>query len=411
MGTLVKFGRWLLPLGAAAVVALALGGIGRAIYSTITTRRAARTEAACKTARQQKNWPELERQARAWIERDPGNALARLYLGEAAQRQGNWQLTADCLAAVPDDDPRCVPSLLELLELQLSRLENPVAATKTCERLLQHNPRESLAHQRLVFIYSMTLQRQQLREAILRAAAAHCLTTEMVVYRATLSSLRFSNGVSVNTKWLGTVPNSEVLEVARAVQLGAMSQGSASTFLSETQLQPGDQSLIESCLKKYPQNVEVLSYFLDKAGEQGDYNRVAALLDQAPTTAEQDSRFWRSKGWLHLGREELGEALEAYKQAIATDPYDWRARHQYATVLRRLGQSVAEIEPQTQLALEGKTLERALFELPTAEEIPPQLGVTLIKYATGIGDTDLAEAMRASFQWEKQLQLPPPAKD
>lgn len=377
---------WSLPLLASLVVLMALAVISGATYSTWRSRQVAQIEANCRDAMRRKNWEELETHAQRWLTLDDDSSLAWLYLGEAAQRRGDLELTAKCLASVPDGDPRCVPALLELVELQLGHWERPLDAIETCERILQQAPAEKIAHQRLVYIYALSLQRTKMLEQIQAAAAADCMTPEMIVYLLNSPALKFSNGVTVNSLWLKSHPETEVFEVARAIQLAQIASNAGSAFLTDSGLAPGDESLIGECRKKYPRNVEVLAFFLEKASSQGDHEEVARILAGAPAEAESDSRFWRAKGWLHQDRQELDLAEEAYVQGLQANPFDWRTRHQYAGSLRLQGK-LQEVERETALALEGKQLERQLFEIATVGEIPQHLRPTMLKYCEQMGDT------------------------
>lgn len=395
---------WLLPVVSLLVVLAALGAISQAIYSTWHARRILAGEVACRTAMKLRGWEELQRSAEQLLVLDRENALAQLCLAEAAQRRGDFEAIASHLAKIRDDDPKCLAALQELLELQLAKLERPLDALATAERILRIDPRHAVAHQRLVFIYAMTLQRQRMVEQIRKAADVRCLSGDMLVYLANSVNMRFSDGALMNHKWLRSSGGSELFEVAYAVQLAVTSVSNSESLLSETNHRPGDDSPVEECLQKYPSNLEVLAFFLDKECENGNADQVLKLMDAAPDSAEYDSRFWRAKGWLHNHRHELEAAEEAYHQALRVNPYDWRSRYQYSTVLRRRGKS-AEAEPESKRALVGKMLERELFELPTASDMPPPLGLRLLKYMDDLGDQQLATAVRAQMPWSRPHPL------
>ena len=386
--------KWLRPALAAVFVIVAVTAISRNTYTSWRSSQLSQLHATCKIALKSEDWTILEQSAREWLELDSHSGFAWIYLGEAAQRRGDFDLTASCLAKLDDDDPKCVPALLELLNLQLAKLNQPLAAMETCRRILRIQPGECTAHQRLIFFAAMTLQFDAMEQQIRHSLRVDCITMEALVYHVGGNELRFSNGYEVTTQWLAAYPGNQLFEVAQALHRARRSGGSESHADKE--------SLLRLCAEKYPENLAIQAYLLDKAIDAGDLDGLGQILSKASAQAEQDSRFWRAKGWFHFTRDELPAAQEAYETALKLNPYDWKSRHQFAAVLRRLGEQ-DRLEQITDLALEGKNLERTLFELPSASDLPPEIRARLTAYAKQVGDHEFATAAERHFAVEPAL--------
>lgn len=352
----------------------------------------------CDKAMKDKNWSQLETSATAWLKLDRKNGFAWLYLGEAAQRQGDFERAAECLSALDEADPKCQPALLELVELQLGKFNRPLDAMETCRRIIKLNPLVAKAHQRLIFFYAMTLQRREMIREIRRTIDLNAAEPEAYAYLLLASSLRFSNGYQVNTHWLKSDPDNEYFQVARAVFLarGAAEQDKSISESNPSPAKPGFDRLLLECREKFPDNAEILAYLLEAEVEAGNADNVASLLATAPAAAELDSRFWRFKGWYHAAANDLEEAERAYRESLKWDPYDWRSRHQLAGVLRRQNK-LDEVDALTELALEGKRLEQALLELPNTGEINVELAREIAEFSERIGDVQVASRIRASL--------------
>ena len=383
------------PVLAALFVTVAVFAISRNTYNSWVAGRVEELHAICSAAMKSEDWATLEESSREWLRLDERNGFAWIYLGEAAQRRGDFELTASCLAQVPDDDPKCVPALLELVNLQLAKLNQPLEAVETCRRILSIQPNECTAHQRLTFFYAMTFQFEQMEQQIQRSLQAGCVTTEALIYHVGGTELKFSNGYDVNTQWAAAHAGNELFEVAQALHFARQS--------GDDRTQHNKELLVRSCQEKYPRNLQIQTYLLERAIDTGDLAALERILSDPPTHAETDNRFWRAKGWLHLTRSELPAAQQAYETALEVNPYDWRTRHQLASVLRRLGR-VDRVESVTELALEGKQVERELFQLPNAADLPVDVRSRLISYAKRVGDLEFAAVVERFFTERTGLQ-------
>jgi tetratricopeptide (TPR) repeat protein len=337
---------------------------------------------ACKVAAKNENWKELDTLSRNWLELDKSNSDAWLYLAMAAEGQGDEELAADCLAKLSDKDPKCVSALFERIEILL-RLNRPLDAEETCKRLLRIQPYADAAYKRLIYIYALSVRRSEMVHQIRESITRGCEPPEAYVYLFTAGVLKLSNGYMVNSRWLGKDPDNETFLVAQAYFLTISSKRDI-TF--ESHPMPGVKTdLMEDYLKRFPNNTEVIAYHLKQHVDSGNIDDVSEILAKIPDTADMDARIWRAKGWIHLAKDQFQEAEAAFKQAIKLDPYDWRTRHQLATVYRRQERS-ADAESTAKLAALGKELEKEILKLPRADGITGKLLARLANYARQCGD-------------------------
>ena len=112
--------------------------------------------------------------------------------------------------------------------------------------------------------------------------------------------------------------------------------------------------------QRFPRNVELLAYRLERSVAKGDVNAVAGLLADLPAEVESDNRFWRYRGWLRMTNGELAEAEGCFRKAIELNVYDYLSRHQLASVLRR-SKRMEEVKVLEEVAVEGKDLHNELF--------------------------------------------------
>jgi tetratricopeptide (TPR) repeat protein len=347
----------------------------------------------CREAIAANRWDELQAVSADWCSWDADNAQAWLFAAQAAESRKDWPRVADYLGRLPDSDSRTVPALIERVRLLFEELNQPLEAVATCARILRIEPRASRAHSRLIFFYAMSLQRQEMVRCIRQAIAAGSEPPEAYVYLFGTDWIVLSNALSINSHWLKTDPDYEPFLVARAGLITSMAPGQAADPFDPNSPKAGDTALIDAYLETYPQNLEVLAYHLRKSAEAGDYARMAELLARAPAAAENDSRFWRYKGTLHLERKELASAKEAFASALQVNPYDWTSRHQLSNVLRLAGET-KEAEQQLELARQGKEIERAIKRLANAADASADLLEQLARYAAESGDRQVATALR-----------------
>lgn len=377
---------WLLPVVLLVVL------VGWPIKRWFDRQAAERYRAACKAAIEVKDWQTLERESSAWLRYDPEADDALIFLAEAAVQQDDAERAVDCLGRVNDQYQGALAALSVRAEIQLADLAKPWDAEASWERMLRINPLATVAHQRLIYLYAMTLQKDKLLAAIKRAIEVGSEPPEAYSYLLLSNSLNFSDGLKKTTRWLRKNPGDPVLEVAQALFAAKQSLDNELATSGEASVIPGDRGLLLKCLEKYPRNRELIAFELDYAIFNGDEDRVVELLSLGAENAEQDARFWGARGWLLERRNQLPEAVEALSWAVELDPFRWQSRWLLADVYRKLGQA-EQARVQSEISLLGKELQFQLLERPTARDITPELVERISDYLQRLQQKQVWQAL------------------
>lgn len=379
------------------LVALLLGIFGWLAFRSVRVYQLRKMAWDASEARLAGDWVRLETLSSDWAEHDRESALPLLLAAEAAEKRGAMERVAAYLERLPPDDPRTPDVMLELATLYFGKLNQPQAGVAACQRALEIDPDHGEAHRRLMFYYGITLQRikmvQQAREAIRRG----CESPEAYVYLVGANWLTFSNAYELNGKWLLSGSDDETFQVAQMIHwVGASGLQDAADFVEDVDTsrvkQAEHERLLRETLKQYPNNPELLAYFLDKSAIKGDIAAVEELLSQVPATAAEDNRFWHFKGWLHMARGELPAAESAYRKALELHPYAWRTQFELAGLLRQR-QQIEETESMIALSLQGKQLRKTILQLPDVQSVPKEVLYQMQEYAEKSGDDEVAKRL------------------
>jgi tetratricopeptide (TPR) repeat protein len=349
-------------------------------------------------ARRMGDWRALERITRQWSRADPQEAMPWLLAAEAAEQLGASQRVAEYLEQMPPEDSRTPGVLLELATIYFGPLNQPLAGESTCQRALQLDPQYGEAYRRLIFYYGITLQRTKMVEYAREAIRRGCEFPESYVYLLGANWLTFTNAYELNAKWLRSGSDDETFRVAQVVHsIGASTP--TTTLVEEVEEVESNRlktrehdKRLRTCFAEYPNNPELLVYFLKQNATQGDMTEVQELLARVPASAADDNRVWHYKGWLHQARGELEEAEAAYRKALALHPYAWRSQFELAAVLRKQ-QRLPAAERMIALSMEGKRLRETILQLPDVQSVPPQVLQQMRHYAEACGDTAVAERL------------------
>lgn len=357
----------------------------------------------CRAAAASELWVELGETAARWHKLNPKSSGPIFYLADAAEHREAPSSAVEYLGLVPLDDQRAAEATERRMKLLFEPLNKPRAAARECERLLELDPANKIARQRLVFFLAMTFQRTELIRRIREGIARGSFDQRDCVYLFLASDLRFSNGPQVCGRWSRSAPDDELFVVARAMQFSTGLDGGIPSDRPDVVERLRSEivrrdTILAGLLDRYPHNIEVLAFHLQRAATNGDVDRMSALLSQAPESAELDFRFWRFKGWLHFLRNELDAADRSFGEALSLHPIDWTTRHQKVAVLRRLAHSerkghADEIELQQRLADRGRDLYRRLLVVKDVTTVGGPLLREVSEYAASCGDDSFAQAL------------------
>lgn len=375
----------------------ATGLVAAAGYRGLAPADSKQLREHCRGAVRNRNWEQLQTEASRWITADPNADEARLFLATSLQQQRKFEESLNSLMQICTTSPEAEPALRQIMELQFGPLNQPVAAARACEYMIQRDSQSALARQRLIFYLTMTLQRPKMIAQIRDAIRTGSESREHYVYLFFADSLNFSNGTELNSQWLQSNPEVEQFEVAEAIFIGEKLDASISMDDRE-EAQAARQALaqknvvLKRLLEKYPHNSEILAYALRGAMTDGNVQQAARLLSQATVDAEQDNRFWRFKGWIHSQRGESDLAEQAYRRAIELHPLDWGTRYLLADLQQKQLQT-SEATRLRSLVSRANELRRQLHAAPNARQVPPEIMAKLADYARDCGDTMFADAL------------------
>jgi tetratricopeptide (TPR) repeat protein len=409
------------------VALLAIGFAGLMIHRGIQIISLRTFALDASEAYEEGHWQRLELVTRRWQEKDPQAAMAWLLAAEAANQQGSPGRMASYLERMPPSDPQTPAALLDLATAYFGPLNQPTKGEAACLRSLELASDNVEARRRLVFYYSMTLQRQKLIRAAREAIAAGNDAPETYVYLIGADWLTLSNAADYNGKWLQSGDDPENFLVAYLIHW-AGSTGLDSTTddhvseEEEVSMEPGLRKRIDallggsnrsewgdhrqkiaSCLKEYPNNSELIAYQLKIASADGDVDKVSEWLSRVPDTASGDNRFFHYKGWLHdaLGESEL--AIEAYRTALRLNPFDWRSQMKLGAALRLVGDD-DEADRLATLGIAGKELRETILQLKDVQSIPMAVLEKMRDYCRRCGDEMVAAGLDGRIEQIRRVQ-------
>lgn len=346
--------------------------------------------------RDQKNWPELATTAERWTRLDAGNAEAWLFRAEAAEGLRDWDGLVRALDGFPRNDARAVPALVQKALVEFERLNRPWDGVRTCDEVLRREPRVLVAHKQTIFFFAVTMQRAEMVRRIRRAIQVSRESPESYVYLVSASWLYSGSMYRHNTHWLENDPENETFRVAQALQVYASEVKDDPARAAEFAHIPSAEQLLE----RYPHNLELAAYLLKQRIADGDLPRVRELLAAVPPeVADGDARIWRARAWCQDTLGDFAAAEQSLRRAFALDPYWWQVHYQLHDLLRRLGRR-EESEQFFQIYQLSKELSLEITRMERSADgfNDPSFLRSLLKLAELVGDTPVANALRARIQ-------------
>ena len=345
----------------------------------------------CREAQNAEQWVDLRKISEQWSAWDSSSVDAMLYAADAGIHLQDFESAVECLSTIPDSDPRALPSLVALSMVQFGPLNRPLEGVRTCERILRIDDRATAAHHQLIEFYAVTLQKRKLEQQIRFAIDCQREPPRAYVYLFLIDTMRIAGASESNSRWLEQDPDSELFDVARVLHMPEPENA--------VRASSGDDkySLADGLFKRFPDNLELLAYKVDVSLRSGDVQGVVQLLSSLPLEADEDNRFWRAKGWLHLNRNELPKASEALNEAIRLFPMDWYARNLLADLLRKQ-RSLAEAEKLHELVQSARQLRIQINAIALDSEIPNDILTELARLAEQCGDMQVASALNRRLE-------------
>ena len=346
----------------------------------------------CFDRRKESQWEELAKVSERWSKLEPQKAEPWLFRAEAAENTKDWVNLVQYLDRIPRSDRRAVGALVRKAAAEFEYLNRPWDGVKTCDEVLGLDSRVLLAHKQTIFFHAMTLQRAEMVRRIRRAIRVRRESPGAYAYLVSASWLYSGSIYRQNTRWLEADPDSETFLVARALHVYTTEVKTDLERAGEFEDIPAEEEM----LRRYPQNLELVAYFLNQSITNGDFERVLSLLEMIPQNrADLDARFWRARAWCEdtLGQFELAE--RSLRRAFALDPYWWKIHYQMQDLLRRLGRFEESVQFSKihklswELSVEIMTLNRKMDELDGE-----QFCRSLLKLVELIGDDEVGSALR-----------------
>lgn len=376
----------------AFLILLAAIPMGAKQYRSWREQRSKDFARRCRANRQSMDWDKLASVSDQWRNWDKRSADAVLFRAEAAQGLRDFRLAADILNKVPEGHPKRLGALIERSSLLFGPANRPLEGVKTCQQVLEIEPRAFPAHQKLIFFYALTLQQDELLRQIYKAISLGSEPIDAYVYLALADVLSFQNGFEVTNRWLAEDVSQEIFLVSRTIH----------AWISLSLAQPPDsetkekmelaEKLLSEYLDRFRTNISLLTFFLNRAVTNGEVGEAERLLSRFPDNATTDSRYWRFKGWLHAAKDEIGEAEAAYKESLNIYPLSWTVRHELADVLRRQ-KNFQQVSQMQDIALLGKDLRGELLQIPDARSVSKAVLVKIRDYSQRCGDDFVADAL------------------
>lgn len=340
----------------------------------------------CITAQTSGEWAELQRLGELWSKLDSRSADALLFRADAAQHLDNFELAETLLDSISATDPKAIPAYVNLAKLQFGTLNKPLEGVKTCERILELDHRVMPAHEQLIEFYALTLQRRKLEYQIRFAIDHGRDTPQAYVYLFMMDTMRVAMGVEANSLWLQRHPDNELFLVARTLQMPEPDSG------IKTQDGEDKYSQADALFKRFPNNLELLAYKVDLSLRTGNIEELMSLMMNLPPECDDDCRFWRAKGWLHLNRSEWAKAKESLHEAIALYPMDWNARNWLSNALRQEGNST-EANTLQALVQTARDLRTRISTGNPNQPVSKDALAELSKFASECGDFQVSKAL------------------
>lgn len=339
----------------------------------------------CRAAEKAQQWDELLRRCDEWLALSPGNTIAIRLGVSVSQKTGDYRTATRYLKQLSLKDPENVELLSMLVDLEFGPLRHPHDGAKTCQAILEMAPHHSQSRRRLIYYHSMLRDNRAILSEVRQAMETATVEIDSLVYYFVGEELRLRNATDVLGRWLSGNRGDVRLSIALALHISTNLEGQVDTderaVAEDIRLaQESRKAILQSLLSKSPQHVDVRAHLLQQAVTEGKLEDVSALLSEAPKAADEDHRFWRTRGWLFHQCGDSAEATRSFERALRLHPLDWRTRI-YQADLARKNKDVQGADRLHRLGFEGHQVVQELLAQPDASSIPESLLHRMAEYA------------------------------
>jgi tetratricopeptide (TPR) repeat protein len=354
----------------------------------------------CEAARMAEDWRSQRDAAEAWAAWNPAAGEAWWFAAEAAQNLEDFEQLAAFLDRVPADDPKILFALVEKANLQWTVLNRPLEAVETSRRVLALDPRIVEVQSRLISFYAMNLQRAPMLKAIRAAIDAGAEPKESYPYLLMADVLSFSNGASMNSRWMASSPDELRFKIGLAVHTAMEIARNADIARKRDALELEQEAnrQLEWFLQSTPHDPILLTHLMYRAYQAGNVERVGELLQQVDESGVDDHMVWVMRCWYHLSFNDFEEAEKAIQEALRLHPLSPRAHHEYANLLRKARRPETDVEREQKLAAAGTELRTQVLHLQSSLDAGPELLQKIAIYAEACGDQQVARALNRRLE-------------
>lgn len=370
----------------AIVLAVGLGGAWIGIRWHVQQLRDKSRQAS-----EERDWKKLEAVAGEWSAWEPDATEAWVLLADAAQNQNRFHEAVSYLGHVPEDDPGYVNVLIARSHLFFGPCNSPLEGEADCLKVLRMEPQSPAAYEMLITYYAITMQASELRKTIRQAIDNRVERPSAYAYLFMSETLRLGPAYRVLSLWLNEIPDSELLTVAHALQKDNRLIQTGDP-VADRKAESEKVQRVRDLLRRYPQNLNLLSYDIQQRMVEGDVDGVIDLLEAAGERGLADNRIWRLRAWVHLTENDVDAAASACLQALELHPLDFLAIQQLSEV-ERVRRNLDEADRLQNLVLRANELRDIITDHGQMDALPEELLKKLAGWFNDTGDRQAAEAL------------------
>jgi len=370
------------------VSVLILGGGGWLGYRW----KIADLESRSREAANNRDWKALEESARAWTTWVPDSTEAWVFRADAAQQQQRFLEAAEHLGQIAPDSPGYVDARVARCQLFFGPCNRPLLGESDCLQVLEQHPKVPEIYRMLIDYYAITMQRSKFRNTIRKAIEVQCEPRSAYAYLFMSETLRLGPAFRIVSLWLNESSDSELLTAAHALQKEDRIIHTEQGTTRDRDAPSEKVARVRQLLEKYPHNLNLISYDIHHRIVAGDIDAVVELINAAGEAGQDDNRFWRHRGWVHLTDTDFEAAETACRRALELHPQDFLCMQRLSEVLR-IHQQPDEAARLQDLVLRANELRNMITDFGSVTTLPDNVLRRLAQWVRDAGDEAVADAL------------------